>query len=68
LPTLCEKCTIDFLAIMGYNKSVPRERKQVKTSKKIKKNLKKVLTKYKPCGIIKIQKGKESQEKNFKKV
>lgn len=66
--TLCEKCAIDFWAVIGYNKNVPREiKRSQRTNKKNQKSLKKVLTNLTPYGIIKIQKGKESQEKNLQK-
>jgi hypothetical protein len=59
--------------VWWYNKYVPRERNSKRSRKKFQKVFKKVLTNRTEYGIIKIQKGKGSQEpkektlRNFKK-
>lgn len=62
--------SVDIVGVWWYNKYVPRERNSKRSEKKFQKVFKKVLTNSTEYGIIKIQKGKGSQEpkeKNFKK-
>lgn len=56
----CVFCHLVIIPILCYNINVPRERKSNRTQKKIKKNLKNLLTNPKTYGIIKTKKGKEN--------
>lgn len=56
----CVFCHLAIIPILCYNINVPRERKANRTQKKIKKNLKNLLTNQTEYGIIKSKKGKEN--------